>query len=107
MLLRILFGATMAVGASAQTQPTIAAVLNGASFNANSIGAGAFLTIMGSNLSPCTMLNSPMSTQVQCNDSLQTVVKVTANGAPLNLSYVSPARSTCLDPQPRVPTPSR
>ena len=79
-------------------QPTIAAVLNGASFNVNSLGAGGFLTIMGSSLSPCTAIESPMSTQVQCNDSQKTVVKVTANGNPLSLSYVSPSQINVFGP---------
>lgn len=82
---------TLAKGANAQIQPVITEVLNGASYT-NILGAGAFVSIFGNNLTPCAALTSQLPTQYQCNNPVNTIITVTENGVPLLLSYVSPTQ---------------
>jgi uncharacterized protein (TIGR03437 family) len=80
---------------SAQTAPSIDAVVNGANYRGGALGADRWISIFGSNLSPCTTTDDTFPTTIACDTG---DVMVTANGTPLRLHYASPTQLNVLAP---------
>ena len=93
MLRSLVLGAVLVCGASAQSAPSIDAVVNAAS-GSGSIGPSSWATIYGHNLSACTA-QAPNCTDANGNPI---PVSITANGEAVQLSYISPTQANILTP---------
>jgi len=85
------------VGAArAQSVPSIDSVVNAANYKAGALGAAGWVSLTGSNLSPCTKVDGAQPTRLTCDTG--EAVMVTANGSPLPLYYASPGQLNVLAP---------
>jgi len=92
-----LLGSALVLGAArAQTAPSIDSVVNAANFKAGALGAGGWVSLTGSGLSPCTKVDTAQPIKLVCDTGEE--VMVTANGLPLPLYYASPGQLNVLAP---------
>lgn len=96
LLRNTILGAGLAASA-AGAQPSIDAIVNGATFQQNQLGSGGWASIKGQGLSPCTTLDSTLPTTVSCPDGH--TIQVLANGTPLREYYLSPTQVNFLLPE--------